>query len=62
MEIDIELVKKMVEWDRKNRVLEGWKFKIMQDVSTGLKPLTEKLKWGFRLNLKTLLMKGFDKL
>ena len=62
VEIDIELIKRMVEWDRKNRVLEGWKFKVMQDVAIGLKPLTDKLKWGFRLNLKTLLMRGFDEL
>ena len=62
VDIDIELVKRMVEWDRKNRVLDSWKFKIMQDVVIGLKPLTEKLKWGFRLNLKTLLMRGFDEL
>lgn len=58
--IDIELVKKMVEWDKKNRILEIWKFKIMQDVAIGLKPLTEKLKWGFKMNLKTLIMKGFN--
>ena len=58
--IDIELIKRMVEWDRKNRILETWKYKIMSDVALGLKPLTEKLKWGFRLNLKTLLMNGFD--
>ena len=50
----------MVEWDKKNRVLESWKFKVMQDVAIGLKPLTEKLKWGFRVNLRTLLMRGFD--
>ena len=62
VKIDIELIKRMVEWDRKNRVLDSWKFKVMQDVAIGLKPLTEKLKWGFRLNLRTLLMKGFDEL
>lgn len=62
VEIDIELIKKMVEWDRKKHVLENWKFKVMQDVALGLKPLTEKLKWGFRLNLKTLLINGFDEL
>lgn len=60
IEIDIELIKRMVKWDKKNRVLESWKFKIMQDVAIGLKPLTEKLKWGFRMNLKTLLMRGFE--
>mgnify|MGYP006935960599 CR=1 FL=1 len=62
IDIDIELIKRMVEWDRKNRVLENWKFKVMQDVAIGLKPLTEKLKWGFRQNLRTLLMRGFDEL
>ena len=62
IDIDIELIKRMVEWDRKHRVLESWKFKIMQDVAIGLKPLTEKMKWGFRLNLRTLLMRGFDDL
>jgi hypothetical protein len=60
IDIDIELISRMVEWDRKNRVLESWKFKIMQDVAIGLKPLTEKLKWGFRMNLKALLMRGFE--
>ena len=42
-DIDIELVKKMVEWDRRNHVLESWKFQIMQDVAIGLRPLTGKL-------------------
>lgn len=62
IDITIDLVKRMVEWDKKNRVLESWKFKIMQDVAFGLKPLTEKLKWGFRLNLKSLLLRGFNEL
>ena len=62
VEINIELIKRMVEWDRKNRVLESWKFKVMQDVAIGIKPLSEKLKWGFKLNLKTLLMRGFNEL
>lgn len=62
VDIDIELVKRMVEWDRRHRVLESWKFKVMQDVAIGLKPLNEKLKWGFRLNLKALLLHGFDEL
>ena len=62
VDINIELVKRMVEWDRRHRVLETWKFKVMLDVAIGLKPLNEKLKWGFRQNLKTLLMKGFDEI
>lgn len=62
IDIDIDLIKRMVEWDRRNRILEDWKFKVMQDVAIGLKPLTDKLKWGFRLNLKALLKRGFDEL
>lgn len=60
IEIDIELVKRMVEWDKHNRVLESWKYKVMHDVAIGLKPLNEKLKWGFRMNLKDLIGKGFE--
>ncbi len=62
VDIDIELIKRMTEWDRHHRVLESWKFKVMQDVAIGLRPLNEKLKWGFRQNLKTLLIHGFDEL
>ena len=62
VEIDIDLIKRMVDWDRKNRVLERWKFEVMQDVAIGLKPLTEKIKWGFRQNLKILISMGFNEL
>ena len=62
VDINIELIKRMVEWDRRNRILESWKFKVMQDVAIGLTPLSEKLKRGFRLNLKTLLYNGFDEI
>ena len=62
IDITIDLVKRMVEWDKKNRVLESWKYKVMQDVAIGLKPLTDKLKWGFRLNLKTLISRGFNEI
>ena len=59
IDIDMELISKMVEFDRRKRVLDDWKFKIMQDVVLGLRPLTEKMKYGFRLNLKLLLSRGF---
>ena len=62
VDIDIELIKRMVEWGRHHRILGSWKFKVMQDVALGLKPLNEKLKWGFRFNLKSLLLHGFDEL
>lgn len=57
--IDIDLIKEMVLFDKKQRILEDWKYKVMYDISIGLKPLTEKLKWGMKQNLKLLLKKGF---
>lgn len=59
IEIDIDLISKMVEFDRRKKILEDWKFKIMQDVVIGFRPLSEKLKYGFRQNLKILLSRGF---
>ena len=49
-EITPELVKAMVEWDRKNRKLEAWKFRVMQQVANGEKVLDEKMKYVFRSN------------
>lgn len=60
IEIDIDLITKMVEFDRRNKVLEDWKFKIMKDVAIGSRQLNEKLKYGFRQNLKVLLNRGFQ--
>ncbi len=59
IDIDMELISKMVEFDKRKKILDDWKFKVMQDVVIGLRPLTEKLKYGFRLNLKALLRCGF---
>ena len=59
VEITIELLKKMVQWDKEHRVLQDWKYKVMLDVVTGNRELNEKLKIGFRVNLKYLLSRGF---
>lgn len=59
VEIDIDLIKEMVLFDKRQRVLEDWKYKVMYDISIGLKPLNERLKWGMKQNLKLLLKKGF---
>ena len=60
IEITMELVKAMLEFDKKNRVLEAWKYKVMYDVVTGKKMLTERLKHGFYFNLLDLRKKGFQ--
>ncbi|MBO5827765.1 MAG: AIPR family protein [Paludibacteraceae bacterium] len=59
-EITLELIKRMVDWDRRKRVLEDWKWKAMNDVISGRKPLTDRMKYVFYLNLELLKKKGFE--
>lgn len=60
-DITIELIQEMVEWDRKSRILADWKWKVMDDVVKGRKPLTERYKYTFYLNLELLRKKGFPR-
>jgi hypothetical protein len=53
-EITLELIQKMVDWDRRKRVLEDWKWKVMDDVLQGRKPLDNRKKYTFFLNLEKL--------
>ena len=58
-EITLELIQKMVDWDRRKRVLEDWKWKAMDDVLQGRKPLDNRKKYTFYLNLEKLKRHGF---
>ena len=58
-EITLELIQKMVDWDRRKRVLEDWKWKAMDDVLHGRKPLDNRKKYTFYLNLEKLKRHGF---
>jgi hypothetical protein len=49
----------MVDWDRRKRVLEDWKWKVMDDVLQGRKPLDDRKKYTFYLNLEKLKKNGF---
>lgn len=60
-DITLDLIKEMVDWDRRKRNLEDWKWKVMNDVVTGKKPLTDTYKYTFWLNLQFLRKKGFPK-
>ena len=60
-EITLDLIKEMVEWDRRKRNLDDWKWKVMNDVVIGKKPLTDTYKYTFWLNLQFLRKKGFPK-
>jgi len=58
-DMTLELVERMVEWDRRKRVLEDWKWKVMDDVVKGRKPFTDRMKYAFYLNLEKLKKHGF---
>lgn len=58
-EITLELIQKMVDWDRQKRVLEDWKWKVMDDVLQSRKPLDDRKKYTFFLNLEKLKKHGF---
>lgn len=57
--ITLELIKKMTEWDKRRHILEDWKWKAMNDVAEGKKPLTDRFKFAFSLNLQKLKKHGF---
>jgi hypothetical protein len=58
-EITLDLIHKMVEFDRRTRILEDWKWKVMQEVLDGRKELTDRMKYAFYLNLEKLKKHGF---
>lgn len=58
-EITLELIQQMVDWDKRRRVLDDWKWKVMKDVVDGKKEFTDRMKYAFYLNLQTLKKKGF---
>lgn len=60
-EITLDLIQEMVDWDRRKRCLEDWKWKVMNDVATGKRPLTDTYKYTFWLNLQLLRKRGFPK-
>lgn len=60
-DITIDLISEMVEWDRRKRVLEDWKWKVMDDVVKGKRSLTDRYKYTFYLNLELLRKNGFPK-
>ena len=59
-DITLDLIQKMVDWDKRHRVLDDWKLKVMQDVVDGTKEFTDKMKYAFYLNLQALIKNGFS--
>jgi hypothetical protein len=59
VDISIELVEKIVKWDKKNKRLDAFKFKFMVEILEGKRELSDKNKYLVRLNLKTAQKYGF---
>ena len=57
--ITIELIQKMVDWDKRRRILKDWQWNVMNDIASGKKLLNERLAWGCKQNLKILKQHGF---
>ena len=59
-DMTMELIQKMVDWDKRRRILEDWKWTIMKDVLEGKRVLTDRMKYAFYLNLEKLKKAGFQ--
>lgn len=58
-DITLDLIQQMVDWDKRKRILDDWKWKVMKDVAEGRKSLTDRMKYAFYFNLQILKKNGF---
>ena len=59
VEITPNVIAQMVAFDEQHHILQNWKVKVMKKVMYGEQDLTDRLKYGFRLNYKELMEHGF---
>lgn len=59
VEISIDLIERIVQWDKRNKRLDAYKYRFMVDLLEGRKELTDRNKFLARLNLKTAEKYGF---
>ncbi len=59
VEITLDLIERLVLWDKKNKRLDAYKYRFMVDLLEGRKALTDRNKYLARLNLKTVEKYGF---
>lgn len=59
VEINMDLVSKMVAWDRKNKRLKDFQFTFMNEIANGSRSLNDHTKKIVAINLKTLRKFGF---
>ncbi len=58
--ISMEVVKKMVDWDKDRKVLEHWKWNTMKLITEGTYPLAGKYSCACSKHLETLREAGFE--
>jgi hypothetical protein len=58
-EITIDLIERIVQWDKKNKRLDAYKYRFMVDLLEGKKELTDRNIYIASLNLKTVARFGF---
>jgi len=59
IEITIDLIERIVQWDKRNKRLDAYKYRFMVDLLDGKMTLTDRNKFLARLNLKTVEKHGF---
>lgn len=57
--ITIELIQKMLDWDKRRRILKDWQWKVMNDIVSGKYPLNDRYAWGCKKNIEMLKKHGF---
>ncbi len=58
-DITLDTIKRMIQWDKKNKRLKDHHFKYMMDIADGKLPLTNKAKQYAKMNLVLLSKYGF---
>lgn len=57
--ITLEDIKRIVQWDKKNKKLKDFEFVFMSQLADGTKPLTDRNKFIAQLNFNKLKRYGF---
>lgn len=58
-EITIEIIRQMVEWDKRKRILKDWQWAAMKGIVDGRFPLESKYMYACQKNLEALKRRGF---
>jgi len=59
VEITIDLIERIVQWDKRNKRLDDYKFRFLKDLLSGKVTLTDRNKFLAKQNLKTVEKYGF---